>query len=172
MHYVTTYVLTLLIILSSGFSLQAQRQDGKLVLYGSTLELNLSDSTETRTGYIPIEILKDDSAFVQIESSRSARYEAILPFGHIYEVKYGGDEFQTKSVVLDVSNVTGTALKRGFRLEIDMSLFKNQSEELASILLEPVAKAEFSSKEKMILFDAEYTEEMYQKLKQAMKGSE
>lgn len=146
-----------------------QKPEGKLVLYGSTLQLNLSDSSESRQGFVPIEILQDDSAYLRVISTRSARYEEILPFGHVYKVIYGGELFQSKSVEIDVSDVSGSALKRGFRLEIDMVLFEKQSASLAHLLQEPVAKAEYNSKEKMILFDADYTEEMYQRLKEVLQ---
>jgi hypothetical protein len=149
-HYI---VLSLLLVCwINGVS-----QDKGMYLYGRTLELNLLDSSESKVGQIPLSVFIGDSLFLETESSTSGKYSCFLPFGAIYIVQYGEAPFVPKRIEFDLTNVGGKTVRKGFSLDLDMSVFRSEDALLTLIHTEPVARAAYSKKPDLIVFDPSYS---------------
>ncbi len=143
-----------------------------LNLYGKTFELSLSDSSENTVGRIPIEVFHGDSLLSTYSSSLKGKYNCVLEFGRKYNVVYGGGKYFQKSIEIDLTKVNTKTQKKGYRLEIDMTLFESDNNQVFGFLRElPIAKASFNKKGDMIIFEEKHTEDMYNKLNKAIAST-
>jgi len=149
---------------------QAQTQWSEITMKGRVSKINLSDSTEHLLNDTPIEIWVDDSLSSTIYTDEKGRYKFSLPFFHNYELKYGREPFVQKSVEIDATDFSQTTMTRGFRLEIDITLFEDfEVPEFGFLSREPVAIASYNKVEDTVIWNAEHTETINQKIREAIK---
>ncbi len=153
----------LLICWISGMS-----QEKGMYLYGRTLELNLLDSSESKVGQIPLSVFIGDSIFLVTESSTSGKYSCFLPFGEVYIVQYGEAPFVPKRIEFDLTNVGGKTVRKGFSLDLDMSVFRSEDPLLVLLHTEPVARAAYSKKPDLIVFDPTYSNQHSEGVRKAI----
>jgi hypothetical protein len=141
------------------FELSAQTASSKLWLQGKITVLELSDSSEKPVGLIPITLHIDTILISQIESARNGHYQLQLEYDHVYTLSFGGTQYMKKTIVIDTREVSGKTLRKGYRMDLDISLFFNDDPEVALVLSQPIAKAFFDKKSDQFVFDQEYVEE-------------
>lgn len=147
----------ILLLLTLGFNGLAQERG--MNLYGRTLELNLLDSSESKVGQIPLRIFKNDSLFLETESTKAGKYNCFLPFGHKYQVHYGKAPYVAKVIVFDLTKVGGKTERKGYSLDLDMAIFQSEDPMLKLLHQEPVAKAEYTKRPDLIIFDQVYSQQ-------------
>jgi hypothetical protein len=133
-------------------------QEQGMRLYGRTLELNLLDSSESKVGQTPLRVFRNDSLFLETESTRSGKYNCFLPFGQKYFVYYGKAPYITKIIEFDLRNIGGKTVRKGFSLDLDVAVFKSENRTLKLLHSEPVGKAAYSKRPDLIIFDPVYSQ--------------
>lgn len=159
--------ISVVLALLSG-QLFSQNVEKGLFVYGQITEIDLSDSTESAVRQLPIRVVCDSVIIEDITCTNGGKYQFKVPFGYKYEIQYGGEEYLMKTLLIDATDPSIKTMRRGYRLELDISLFKSENPEAAKILAMPVAKGSFSRKSNAIDFDEEYNEEAALKLKKAL----
>ncbi|MCB0762230.1 MAG: hypothetical protein KDC12_11960 [Flavobacteriales bacterium] len=153
----TSIIIGLLLLAAHWCS--GQDQELGMIVFGRIQELNLADSSETKVGEIPLRILRDGELFERTQSSKSGKYQVFLPFGSVYDVSFGDSVFVAKILRFDLTGVGGKVARKGFSLQLDISLFHSEDEQLLLLHREPVAVAAYLKKPDMIVFDPNYSDE-------------
>lgn len=142
------------------------QQWSEITMRGRLTEINLTDSSEHILHDVPIEIWKDDSLSSVLYSDEKGRYKFSLPFFHSYEIRYGREPYVQKTVVVDALDFAQSTMERGFKLEIDISLFEAQEGlDMNFLKEEPIAVAAYNKQENTVVWNAEHIERIQEKMR-------
>jgi len=109
---------------------------------------------------IIVTVFQNGSQWDSYTTSANAKYEFNLPFGYTYNIKFSKTDFVNKTIQFDTRNIPEEDQTGGFRLDMDVSLFKYIDGFDTSILDEPIGKSSFNPLTNAIEFDFEYTKEI------------
>jgi hypothetical protein len=157
MKLLFTIFLTLAIKLAS-----AQYSEGEMInFYGKITSLNLNDSAEKALDGITVEFWADNELLTSVSTAGKGKYSVNLPFKTTYTVKYGGGKYVQKIIEVNISKFYDEADKKMLKMNVDMALFRNNDYIGLDFMTQlPVAKAEYNSRKKMLVWDEKYHSKM------------
>jgi hypothetical protein len=114
---------------------------------------------------VPVEITVDGGYPQRYTTSCSGKFDFHFFENHIYFIRFGGESFVNKIVMLDTH---GATYEGGFDISIDGTLFSPEAEQDFSFLLEPVAIISYADSVDAFEFNQEYSEKMANRIKAEM----
>jgi len=162
--------LPIFIILSLSMSAQTFGKS-KVILQGKVTELFLQDSIEKPLDKVSVQIWSDGKLVSELKTAHRGKYRIEGPYKEIYQIKYVQDGYVTKTVQLETKSIKREETAIRLILNIDISLFKENSAcDFAFLSEEPVAKAAVHKRKENISWDLDYNKTMQDRIrKEIMK---
>jgi hypothetical protein len=155
-------VITLLILLWSSH-LIAQAPQGEMInFYGKITKMNLTDSIEKPMDGVKVEFWSDNKMLGEVISAGKGKYSCNLPYRKVYLVKYGSEDYAQKLIEVDITKFYDDAEDmKSLKMQVDVALFKDTDLVGLDFMKQlPMAKAQYSSRKKTLVWDEKYTAQM------------
>jgi hypothetical protein len=123
-------------------------QTGRLTLHGKVV----NDSKSL--GYVPFEVIKDNEIVEEGMTQKNGSYKIDLELGAVYSVAFKKEGYITKTVGVITKSEEDISGLYFFQLDID--LFKVDSERQDETMLPPVAKLYIVERDKGFIYDKQY----------------
>lgn len=125
-------------------------------VYGNIARTSGDKSTGAISGAEVRVVLNGDTLFKK--ANRRGDYSCILKYGHTYRIHFSSPDVCHKFVEIDTRNVPLDDRKKGYVMEIDMTLPQDASMQQIMILEEvPIGKAAYNKRADNFIFDYKYT---------------
>lgn len=148
---------------------QSKGQQKFVLLTGQITKLDLRDSTEIPAAGVPVEIWANGALVATVTTATKGKYQYRLPFYNSYTIKYGSWPLIRKMVEIDATDFSKDAQNRGFEMNIDIALFEDRGFKALEFLKEtPVGKASYSKRSRSVVWDADHTEAVNNRIQTAM----
>ena len=139
----------LLLGLSILFCLTASSQEGMLRLHGRM------ESNGTMIPGVSIEVIKDNQIIYEGKTDEKGNYKLDLELGSVYNIAFIKDGYVTKQVGV-IAIHPDAELTKSYAFQLDLELFKEDSDKADKTLLPPVAKLYIKDVDKGFTYDKQY----------------
>ncbi len=153
--------LGLLLILSGMYSSEAQ-DDANIVGKVVTVE----DRTQVISD-VSIRVKKDGKSFLSFKTDQNGKFNFNLDLDFKYEIYFSKKGYVTKWVIIDTKGIPEEDKEGGFKMKIDMSLFKKRKNFDASILKKPIGLMHYFSEKNALDWVYSHTENIQAQIKNA-----
>lgn len=121
---------------------------------------------------IPIEIWSEGELITSLESGAKGKYNLHLTYYPSYQIRFGKAPYITKVIEINAKGFARAAEFGVVNLDLDVSIFKNENfMGMAFMDYTPVAKAFFNKSKGVIMWDANYSEEMNGRIRGVLEAN-
>lgn len=157
------YILSAVFILLSciSYGQKKSKKDNNIlidtfVLKGKVHEVDMFEDTAKDAPEVHVIVYQEKEIFVAFFTQKDGTYEFHLPYGHQYEIWYGGGAFVNKKVAVDTKKLMPG--KQEMPLNMDIGLFRPVDGYEFDLLNEPYVNVNFDETTKTLVPDLEFTE--------------
>jgi len=157
------YLLSVLLMLFTciSYGQKKSKKDTNLlidtfVLEGKVIEVDMFEDLSRDAPEVHVIVYQEKEIFVAFFTQKDGTYEFHLPYGHQYEIWYGGSSFLNKKVAVDTKKLVPG--KQEMPLKMDIALFRPVDGYEFELLNEPYVNVNYDETTKTLVPDIEFTE--------------
>ena len=147
------------------FSLMGQ---SNVSVWGTVSEGKIKGKSKNfKEAQISIFLIETNNRIIlkRISSNKKGKYDTELDFDNYYKIVFSSPGFVSKFVTIDFRDIPVEDRVGGFKMHIDISLFKQIEGIDYSLLNAPIGKAKYYAKTGVIVWDMAYTRDMMRKVR-------